>query len=192
LWLYFKNRTDIFDRHYTVLHFAPERVFAQSLRKMPLLHYVTADLSSSSADLRTDIMNISCKDDSFDIVLCNHVLEHVKDDQKGMSELCRVLSPGGWAILQSPIDPRRSKTFEDPTIVSPEARERVFGQWNHVRVYGRDYKERLEKAGFAVKVDSYFKELPAEAVRKYGLQNEEIYFCTKPLRATVQKRSLLS
>ena len=152
---------------------------------MPQLDYITADLSSPRASTKADITNIPCKDNSFDVVLCNHVLEHVADDQKAMREIRRVLSPDGWAILQTPIDSRRSTTFEDPTIVSPEAREQAFGQHNHVRVYGRDYKERLEKAGFTVNVDRYFKELGPDLARKYGLQDEEIYFCTKrPLTAT--------
>jgi ubiquinone/menaquinone biosynthesis C-methylase UbiE len=146
---------------------------------MPQLDYITADLSSSLASTKADIMNIPYKDNSFDIVLCNHVLEHVEDDQKAMRELRRVLSPGGWAILQSPIDTRLAQTFEDPTIVSPEERERAFGQHNHVRMYGRDYRERLENAGFTVKVDSYSKELGPDVARKYGLLDEEIYFCTK-------------
>jgi len=101
-----------------------------------------------------------------------------------MRELFRVLIPGGWAILNSPIDPRRTKTFEDPSITSPQDRERAFGQRDHVRIYGRDYKARLEKAGFTVKVDNYAKDLETSIVRKYGLQDEEIYFCTKPLRTT--------
>jgi hypothetical protein len=113
-------------------------------------------------------------------------LEHVKDDQRAMTEVVRVLRPGGWAILQSPIDPRLPQTFEDPAITSSEERERTFGQWNHVRIYGRDYELRLRKAGFTVRVDSYVNELPANAVSKYGLPNEDIYFCTKPLTATVQ------
>jgi SAM-dependent methyltransferase len=128
-----------------------------------------------------DITKIPCKDNAFDVVLCNHVLEHVVDDQKAMRELFRVLVPGGWAIVQSPIDSQRAKTFEDPTILSAHDRERAFGQHNHVRMYGRDYKDRLEKAGFTVNVDSYAIDLDTETVRKYGLPDEEIYFCTKPL-----------
>jgi SAM-dependent methyltransferase len=190
LVLYLKNRTDIFVHPLRVLHFAPESIFLKIFGRMPLLRYVTADLSSASADVKTDITNISCKDNSVDVVLCNHVLEHVADDQKAMRELCRVLRPGGWAILQTPMDRERSKTFEDPTIVSPEARERAFGQRNHVRIYGRDYKERLEKAGFSVKVDCYFQELAPDIVKKYGLQDEEIYFCTKPLATPIMTCAL--
>ncbi|MPZ76522.1 MAG: methyltransferase domain-containing protein [Deltaproteobacteria bacterium] len=192
LWLYLKNRTDLFDRNHRVLHFAPERIFAKVFRTMPLLHYVSADLSSKRARLKTDIMDIPCKDNSFDVVLCNHVLEHVADDQKAMRELCRVLSPGGWAILQTPIDTQRAKTFEDPTITSPSERERAFGQHNHVRLYGRDYKERLEKAGFTVKVDGYAGGLEKRELVKYGLPDEEIYFCRKPLLSNAGNGSVSS
>ena len=145
LWLYIKNKTDFFKRNSKVLHFAPESIFARHFRRLPQLDYITADLSSPRVRTKADIMNIPCKDNSFDVVLCNHVLEHVADDQKAIREICRVLNPNGWAILQSPIDTRRAKTFEDPTIVSPEERERAFGQHNHVRMSGRDYKDRLEK-----------------------------------------------
>jgi len=130
-----------------------------------------------------DITNIPYKDHSFDVVLCNHVLEHVVDDQKAMRELFRVLTPGGWAILNSPIDPRRAKTFEDPNITSPQDRERAFGQQDHVRIYGCDYRERLEKAGFKVKLDNYIRDLSIDLVEKYGLKGEKVYFCTKPLQA---------
>jgi hypothetical protein len=108
-----------------------------------------------------------------------------------MKELFRILRPGGWALLQSPIDPRRAETFEDPAIVSPRDRERAFGQHNHVRIYGRDYKERLRNAGFAVKVDGYARGLKAPVLTKYGLSDEDIYFCKKPLVRTRGRSSLL-
>jgi len=131
-----------------------------------------------------DITYIPYKHNSFDVILCNHVLEHVVEDQKAIRELFRVLTPGGWAILQCPIDSQRAKTFEDPSITAPHDRARAFGQHDHVRIYGRDYKERLEKAGFTVKVDNYARDLDINVVRKYGLKDEEIHFCTKPLGTT--------
>ena len=109
------------------------------------------------------------------------VLEHIVDDQKAMTELFRVLIPGGWAILQSPIDIERNETFEDPNVTMPQDRLRVFGQSDHVRVYGRDYKDRLEKAGFSVEVDGYVRSLGADVINKYNLdEDEDIYLCTKP------------
>ncbi len=147
---------------------------------MPNLDYISADLDSPLAMVKMDITNILYEDNSFDVILCSHVLEHVVDDQKAMRELFRVLKPGGWAILGSPMDLNRDKTFEDPNIVSPEDQIRTFGYPGHVRIYGRDYKERLEKAGFAVRVDSYVRELSPDTIKKYGLMREEdIYVCTK-------------
>jgi predicted SAM-dependent methyltransferase len=139
-----------------------------------MLSYFTADLKSALASVKTDITNIAYKSNSIDVVLCNHVLEHVPEDRKALTELFRVLIPGGWAILNSPIDLERAETFEDPSIISPQDRERAFGQSDHVRIYGRDYKGRLENAGFVVTVESYFRDLELHIFRKYGLSDEEI------------------
>jgi len=125
-------------------------------------------------------MELPFKDNSFDALLCNHVLEHVEDDLKAMRELFRVLKPKGWAIVQTPIDRGRTQTFEDPSIVLPEDRERIFGQSDHLRMYGLDYPNRLEKCGFKVKVDTYVHELEKEIIDKYALSTEEdIHFCRK-------------
>lgn len=131
--------------------------------------------------IKMDITNINLPDNQFDCIICYHVLEHILDDKKAMKELFRILKPGGWAILQSPVDPNRDETFEDPNVVSPEERERVFGQRDHVRIYGQDYKNRLERAGFTVKLDNYSRELGDNIIKKYGLMKDEtIYFCSKP------------
>lgn len=181
IWLYLKNRTNFFSDNLKVLHFAPEYIFEKTFRSMPTLSYITADLNPDKAMVEMDIVNIPCEENSFDVILCSHVLEHVIDDGKAMRELFRVLKPGGWTILQSYLDSKRDKTFEDPSVVTPEDRERLFGQYDHVRIYGRDYKDRLEKAGFKVRVDDYVRDLGIDMIKKYGLrEDEDIYFCTKP------------
>lgn len=180
LWLYLKNRTNFFVDNLKVLHFAPEYTFQVKFKLLPNIVYTSADLYSPIAMVKMDITNIDYHDNSFDVIFCNHVLEHIVDDRKAMRELFRVLRPGGWAILQSPIDQKLDRTFEDPSIVRPKDRERVFGRKDHVRVYGRDYKDRLEQVGFTVKLDSYVKDLGIDMIRKYGLMaDEDMYFCTK-------------
>jgi len=180
LWLYLRERTSIFTDELKVLHFAPEYAFQRNLRSMLNLDYISADIGSPFAAISTDITSIPLQDDSFDVDLCNHVLEHVLDDHTALKELFRVLRSGGWAILQSPIDNTRDETFEDPQVVEPEDRERIFGQHDHVRIYGRDYKARLERAGFGVNQDSFSHELEHETVRRYGLaDDQDIFFCIK-------------
>ena len=109
---------------------------------------------------------------NFDAVICNHVLEHVPDDRAAMRELRRILRPGGIAVLMVPFRPDR-QTYEDPTIVDPEQRTAVFGQFDHVRLYGSDYLDRLREAGFEVDGDLYWKSLDEDEVVRYGLQRDE-------------------
>lgn len=183
LWLYLKMRTNFFSDKLRVLHFAPEYVFKKKFRTLSNLEYICADLRSQRATVRMDITEIACKEDTFDAILCNHVLEHISNDKKALRELFRILKPGGWAIIQSPIDNNREKTFEDFNIVLPKERELVFGRYDHVRVYGRDYKDRLEEAGFKVRVETFNKDLRADIIKKYGLPvNEDIYLCSKAMK----------
>jgi SAM-dependent methyltransferase len=170
----------LFSRRLAVIHFAPEPVFQQALRALPNLVYVSADLDSPLAAVRMDLAAIACPDGAFDVALCSHVLEHVADDRQALRELFRVLKPGGWSILQSPVDLNRETTFEDARVVSPADRARLFGQEDHVRLYGRDYAQRLEAAGFVVKAENFVKELPAEDIRRFGLVDEDIYLALKP------------
>lgn len=182
LWLYFQHRTNLLAGHLKMLHVAPEPVLQKKLSSLSNLDYVSADLDSPMAEIKMDITDIEFPDHFFDAILCNHVLEHVMDDRKAMSELFRVLKPGGWAILQSPIDIKREKTFEDSEIISPDDRERLYGQGDHVRIYGRDYQERLEEQGFVVKVDDYVGTFDVKSIVKYGLMEDEaIYYCLKSL-----------
>jgi SAM-dependent methyltransferase len=176
-----RGKTNFFKDNLKVLDIAPTQFFQEICKSLSNIDYLSADIFSPLAMIKMDITTIPLPDNHFNCIICYHVLEHVLDDQKAMRELCRVLKPGGWAILQSPVDHNRDKTFEDPTIVSPDERERVFGQNDHVRIYGRDYNDRLEKAGFLVKVDNYVEELGEAAIKKFALlRDEKIYFCTKP------------
>jgi ubiquinone/menaquinone biosynthesis C-methylase UbiE len=161
-----------------MLHVAPERAFTTQLKRIPSLDYLTADLYNPRAMVKMDITDIQYPDASFDVIYCSHVLEHVPDDRKAMREFFRVLKPTGWAVLQVPIT--ADHTIEDPSVVEPEERERLFGQKDHVRRYGPDYTQRLEEAGFTVKC------IPASAVgdqhqrREVGILDDEvIYYCTR-------------
>ncbi len=183
LWLYLRDRTDFFRSNLKVLYFAPMNIFQHKMLKMKNLDYCSADIDSPLAMTKQDITDINIPDDSFDCIICYHVFEHVLDDEKAMKEVFRILRPGGWAILQVPIDQNRERTFEDPDVTTPEEREKVFGHWEHVRIYGLDYRERLAGAGFSVKEDRYATELDPQLARKYSIGTEEIiHFCTKPVK----------
>lgn len=173
LWLYLTERTDLLSSPRSLLHFAPEPAYERRLKAIPGLRYVSADLDSPLAMDAVDIMDMPYADGSFDAVLCSHVLEHVNDDRRAMREIRRVLRPGGWAILMSPIDGRRTTTLEDPSITTPADRHRVFGQSDHVRLYGHDFATRLAEAGFAVRSDRYVEQLDPELVDRCGLRRDD-------------------
>ena len=174
LWLYLENETDFFLKKHKVLHMAPEQCFLSLFKKLKNLDYTTADLYSPIVDVKANILNLPFDDDTFDIVFCNHVLEHIEDDAKAISELYRVMKPGGMGIFQIPQDLKLEKTYEDLNITSPEERKKHFGQYDHVRVYGRDYFDRLRKGGFTVKEIDYSKTLPKEMGDKFRLMEGEI------------------
>lgn len=180
LWLYLKENTDFFSKSQSMLHIAPEQCFYGRFRKMENLDYLTADLDSPIADVKMDIHDIQYPDNSFDVILCNHVLEHVDDDKQCMRELQRVLKPGGLAIMQVPYKADQEVTDEDPSITDPEERIRRFGQYDHVRQYGKDYPNRLLEAGFKVSAYDVKKELSAEDLERYALMRGEVlYVCSK-------------
>ncbi len=162
-----------------ILHLAPEFCLQTKLSRLQNVHYVTADLDPTQVSVRMDVQFTPFRNASFDCVLCCHVLEHVPDDQKAMREILRILKPGGWAILQVPLDSTQDETFEDPNITSPGERERVFGQRDHVRIYGKDYRQRLAAAGFTVQFDSYIKQLPAKLISIYGLSVQDVFLVTR-------------
>lgn len=174
LWLYLENKTDFFSASYKLLHFAPEQAFYKRFRKLRNIDYTTTDLNSPLADVKADICKLPFDDESFDIILCNHVLEHIPDDTTAMMELYRVMRKGGWGIFQVPQDLNRKQTFEDPTITDKRERARIFGQYDHVRIYGRDYFDRLRKVGFTVKEVDYTASLTDAEIDKYRLAKGEL------------------
>jgi SAM-dependent methyltransferase len=169
LWLYLRDGTDLLARPARLLHFAPEPGIAEKLQALPGCDYLSADLDAPPAMVCMDVQDIPADDGSFDAVICNHVLEHVPDDRRAMREIRRVLKPGGWAIIGVPLQRKRATSFEDPAITSPEEREQVYGQFDHVRVYGRDYPDRLRECGFEVEMVRYAERLGAERARRFGL-----------------------
>lgn len=174
LWLYLKNETDFFTAPKKVLHFAPEQAFYKRFRKQKNLNYTTTDLNSPLADVKADICNLPFEDNSFDVILCNHVLEHIPDDTKAMQELYRILKKGGMAILQIPQDLSREKTFEDNSITDKKERAKIFGQYDHVRIYGKDYFNKLRSIGFRVIEEDYTNKISPKLVDKYRLAKGEI------------------
>ena len=182
IWEFLKEKTSFFKSNLKVLHVAPEICFTKRFKKLSNLEYYTADLDSPWADIKMDIMDIPLEDNSFDVVICNHVLEHVENDITAMKEFFRILKPGGWAILQSPIYYHLDKTYEDPTITDPLEREKHFGQDDHHRIYGKDYAKRLESGGFEVEVDDFVTRMSEEERFEKGFESHEIiYLCKKPL-----------
>ncbi|GGH35012.1 SAM-dependent methyltransferase [Mangrovimonas yunxiaonensis] len=174
LWLYLKNETSWFSENLKVLHFAPEQAFYKRFRALHNIAYTTTDLNSPLADVKADICNLPFKDNSYDVILCNHVLEHIPDDTKAMQELYRVMKPGGWGIFQIPQDLNRATTFEDNSITDKKARAKIFGQYDHVRIYGRDYFDKLRAIGFEVEEVNYTATLSDQDIEKFCLAKGEI------------------
>ena len=182
MWLFLRDETLFFKAttKLKVLHIAPEQCFLDIFKKQKNLAYTTSDLESPIADVKADICDLPFKTNEFDIVFCNHVLEHVPEDTKAMQELYRVLKPGGFGIFQIPQDLSRAETFEDNTITDKKERAEIFGQYDHVRVYGRDYFEKLRSIGFQVDEIDYTKKIIPEQLKRFCLmQNEILPVCYK-------------
>ena len=174
MWLYLKNETDFFTKNYKVLHIAPEQEFLRKFKKMKNLDYTSADLFSPIVDVKADILDLPFEDESFDVIFCNHVLEHIEDDTKAMSELYRVMKKGGWGIFQIPMKNSLEKSYEDFSIKDPKERQKHFGQYDHVRWYGMDYFERLKNAGFQTDINFYSRTFSVEDRKRFGLIENEI------------------
>ncbi len=182
IWLYLLNETDLFSTTAKrMLHVAPEAWLTGRFSRAPAIDYVTADLDPARAMVQMDLTDIQLPDESFDVIYCSHVLEHIPDDLRAMRELFRVLRLTGWAVLQVPV--WRDVTDEDLSVTDHEARGERFSQMDHVRAYGKDYAERLAQAGFQVTVDPYPRRLGPVWVERYGLMiQEDVYLCRKPSR----------
>jgi SAM-dependent methyltransferase len=180
LHLFLTRKTDLLDgTPKKLLHIAPELNMRSLFSSIDSIDYLSADIADVSAMVRMDITDIQYPDNSFDVIYCSHVLEHVPDDRKAMGEFLRVLKPGRWAILHVPIT--AEVTFEDPSITEPKERERLFGQFDHVRRYGPDYANRLADAGFVVETHQYAQEVGPETAELCGLDSTEIvHLCRKP------------
>ena len=174
LWLYLKNKTSFFKAKLKVLHFAPESALMNQFKKLKNLSYDTIDLNSPIADIKADICDLPFLDNSYDFILCNHVLEHIIDDNKAMKELYRVLKKNGIGIFQVPMDYNRDTTFEDFSVTNKKERNKLFGQYDHVRIYGLDFFDRLQKVGFTVERCEYTSKLSNEDIIKFCLPTKEI------------------
>lgn len=176
MWLFLQDETNFFtsDKKYKVLHIAPEQCFLSIFKKQKNIEYITADLESPIADVKADICNLPFEDNSFDVIFCNHVLEHIPDDTKAMQELYRVMKTNGFGIFQIPQDLSRENTFEDDSITDPKERAKIFGQYDHVRVYGRDYFNKLRSIGFTVDEIDFTKKITPENVKRFALSKDEI------------------
>ena len=181
LWLYLDNETNFLNSSLKVLHVAPEQVFYKKFKKLKNWDYLTFDLNSPIADIKGDLTSTNFKDESFDLIICNHVLEHIKDDKSALNEIYRVLKYNGTSILQVPINVRREKTFEDSTIKSKIQREKYFGQYDHVREYGLDFKDRVEQSGFKFQMINYSKKISKDLIIKYGLMKNDLIPIAKKL-----------
>lgn len=181
MWLFLQQKTDFFTKPLRVLHIAPELCFIERMQALSNLDYITGDIESPLATVKMDVHQIPFEDNSFDVVFCNHVMEHVDDDIRACQEINRVLKPSGWGIIQSPVY-NLPETIEDKSITDPRERERLFGQRDHVRKYGLDYAQRLSQSGLRMEENHFINTLSPELVQKHALPSQEIiFYCQKGL-----------
>ena len=173
LWLYLERETNFINNTIKVLHVAPEQVFYQKFKTFTHWEYTTTDLYSPLAEIKADLCELPFQDNYYDLILCNHVLEHIPEDQKAMQEMYRVLKPGGTLIAQVPLEENRTQTFEDNSITDKATRTEIFGQYDHVRIYGTDYYTRLESVGFDSHAIDFLKKLTSQEKQKFALPYSE-------------------
>lgn len=178
-WLFGLSKIN-YNKNTTILHFSPEFCYSRVfMRKTP--NYYTAQYTKSMlSDYTLDIQNTGLRPNMFDIIICNHILEHVNNDYLAISELYRLLKPNGFAFIQVPMDCNLKNTYEDSSVKDPIEREKLFGQSDHLRLYGWDFEKRLENSGFKVETIQFWKLLSSEEIDKYALhENEPVFVCQK-------------
>lgn len=183
-WLYLEPKLSSRIDELWLLDVAPWWSFGRNLRRMNRIRYVGLDLDYGApfVSVAGDLGDMPLASSVFDAIICIHVLEHVDDDRRAMEEICRVLKPGGWAIITVPILPG-GRTREDPSVTSPDERKKIFGERGHVRFYGMDIRDRLEAAGFHVTLEPA-DNIDSSVMQKHGLRlDENIFFCEKPRSA---------
>jgi SAM-dependent methyltransferase len=183
LWMYFENKTSLYTEPLKVLHVAPETVFFNKLKNQTNIDYFPVDIYPHLYPKGTtylDILDHEIPDNSFDVIICNHVFQYIEDDKKAIKNIYKLMKPGGWGIMQVPINTSRKTTYEDSSITDPLEREKAFGLKEHVRYYSYDYADKLRNAGFNVNVDDYSADFSNEEIHKYGFwKGDSIYYCTK-------------
>ncbi|MBR6831729.1 MAG: class I SAM-dependent methyltransferase [Tidjanibacter sp.] len=180
LWLFLDNYMQLTEqKEATLLHMAPERCLMDKLESLFGDGYLTADIESPLAKLKMDIRNIPLAENSMDIIFCNHILEHIDDDQLAMRELYRVMKNGGWGVLLSPVNYSLAITREAPANSTAEQRYELFGQADHMREYGLDYADRLRSVGFEVEEIRYAESLTPQQCKRYSIINEIVYLVRK-------------
>jgi len=179
MWVYLKTKSNFFIDDLKVMHIAPEQCFYKLFRNQKNIDYTTGDLESPLADIHFDLHKIPLEDNKYDVIFCNHVMEHVENDIQCMQELLRIMKPGGWGIFQVPIDRTRDTTYEDATITDPKEREKHFWQYDHVRLYGTNYPDVLRSAGFEVEEYDYKKELDKETYKRYCFDEGEMLYIVR-------------
>jgi predicted SAM-dependent methyltransferase len=180
-WLFLENETNLFSGPLRLLHVSPKYSLSRRFVKMPHIDYVAIDVVDRPyISMKSDLAAMPLTSNVFDAIICIHVLEHIHEDCQAINEMYRVLKPGGWAFISVPIR-LDQKTYEDPTITSPEERELAFGEAQHVRFYGHDLADRLETAGFRVQLD-LATNVDSQTREKYGLRlDENVFYCTKAI-----------
>jgi SAM-dependent methyltransferase len=182
--LYLEERTALFDDHVRLFEVSPKYSFSRRFVRMSNIEYLSGDLGvRPNVDFRMDLTAVPLRSRSMDVVICVHVLEHVKDDRSAIAEIHRILRPGGWALISVPLRLDRP-TYEDASIVMPADREAAFGETSHVRFYGYDLRDRLVEAGFEVSLDRA-SDIDERKKEWHGLLDDENIFLCRRLATPV-------